>query len=117
MTPITIGITMDDNDFEQVIHNGAEWSRTWADKTETCWRAWWDRGRFENCTYETSVKPSSRWAWAYWVETWPSVMLIRAYLRGRQHGCEVLYDLATDPLSYVILTDYVPVRWAEAAKA
>lgn len=98
-------VTMNEQDFERL----CTVSMRWAGQQ---WEA--QAGRFEHPTERG--EPQANWDWpgwqlrmAYWAgDSWVNVILMRSYLAVMGHGCEILWDLATDDAigEYIILTDY-----------
>jgi hypothetical protein len=82
-------------DFEQLTVNSTNWA-----STLKVWKK--QEGRFE--TLDDSTDLDYTFFRAYWVEGYPSVLFVKAFLEALNYEYKVLFDTA-DSL-YVITTNY-----------
>jgi len=86
------------SDFEQLTINSTSW-KTYSD-------GWKDQeGRFENIEFSIPELPIDyEYERAYWVETYPGVLFVKAFLEALGHDYRVYFDTADD--TYMITTNY-----------
>jgi hypothetical protein len=86
-------------DFEQLTINSTNWkayARDWKEQEH----------RFEDVafTYPNNQPIDYNFERAYWVESYPAVMLVKAFLEALDFDYRVYYDVADD--TYMITTNY-----------
>lgn len=97
-----INIEMEEQDFEHLVFR----TEAWAVRAEER-RAAVVEGRFAHAVRSDDAQPGLHWRRAFWMGgDWTRVVLAKAFLRAEGHDFEVLWDMAVDDGSYVILTNY-----------
>jgi hypothetical protein len=85
-------------DFEQLTVNSTNWHLYAED-----WKL--QEGRFEDIPYSDDAKPVDySFQRAYWVETYPAVLMVKAFLQALSLDSRTYYDTADD--TYMITTNY-----------
>ena len=87
------------NDFDQLTINSTNWNQSQVD-----WRL--QEGRFEDINWSERIQPEVDYSYhrAYWVESYPAVLFVKAFLEALNHAYRVYYDTADD--TYMITTNY-----------
>lgn len=84
-------------DFQQLTINSTNWSEYKSD-----WKL--QEGRFEDIDFNASPEVDYSYIRAYWMQDYPSVMFVKAFLEALNHQYRVYYDTADD--TYMITTNY-----------
>jgi hypothetical protein len=86
-------------DFEQLTINSTNWNKYQGD-----WII--QEGRFEDIDYSEAFQPDVDYSFAraYWVQDYPAVLFVKAFLESLNFAYRVYYDTGDD--SYMITTNY-----------
>ena len=86
-------------DFEQLTINSTNWKQYEAD-----WKL--QEGRFEDIDFSEAFQPDVDYdfARAYWVQDYPAVLFVKAFLEAFNFTYRVYYDTADN--TYMITTNY-----------
>jgi len=87
------------SDFENLTVNSTNWKNS-----ATEWKL--QEGRFEDIDYSEAFQPEVdyEFARAYWVESYPAVLFVKAFLQVLNFPYRVYFDTADD--TYMITTNY-----------
>jgi len=85
-------------DFDQLTINSTNWKAT-----SKVWKE--QDGRFENPDYSAPELPMDyKHERAYWIETYPAVLFVKAFLEALGHDYRLYFDTSDD--IYMITTNY-----------
>ena len=85
------------NDFEQLVMQSTNWA-----SSQDVWKK--QDGRFEDWISAEINKLDFSFLRAYWVETYPAVLFVKAFLQALNYEYRVLFDSADG--TYVVTTNY-----------
>jgi hypothetical protein len=86
-------------DFEQLTINSTNWNGS-----KTAWKL--QEGRFEDIDYSEAFQPDVDYGFAraYWVQDYPAVLFVKAFLEAHNFTYRVYWDTADD--TYMVTTNY-----------
>lgn len=85
-------MNLTNEDFMNLHQTSMEWDESWRAKD----------GRFE-----PPVK-SYEWSWAYWFDSYPSIVIVKYFLEQKDFDFEIVWDGATD--EWLLLTNYESIE-------